>query len=235
MLGSPGNTTITRCFSTGTVSANANATSTDLAARSGGIANITIDYSLGNIIISQCYSTGNISAENVFGPAYAGGITGEMGNKQSNSITIDRCYATGNVEADSPTGSDGAGGIAGNVYTSGFNNTLFIRYCAALNKEINASDSYRRIIAAYDGTQSLNNNIAYSGMKLNGGTVAPGDGDTQSGYNGASKSKAELTTSADTTFRSIFSGFDSTWHWVSGYPYPVFLWQNSAPAYTPLP
>jgi hypothetical protein len=82
-----------------------------------------------------------------------------------------------------------------------------------------------------EGNAALTNNIAWSGMTLTGGTVtAP----TANGVDGASKTKAELLTRS--TWETLFgAGFSANWKWLSGYPYPVLQWQNSAPAWTALP
>ena len=100
LVGYANGSTITNCYATGDVFANA----TDYFAYAGGLVGYTEDST-----ISYCHATGDVSAISTDNYAYAGGLVGDV-YKYS---TITLCYATGAVSAISTDNSAYAGGLFG--------------------------------------------------------------------------------------------------------------------------
>jgi hypothetical protein len=248
-----GTRSIINCFSSGAVRVNIS----EGSAIAGGITGNSRKYINGTCIIANCYASGPVSAvtgntSNVF----AGGITG-----YSEYTVFTNCYATGNINGNG-NGNVRCGGVVGSVndsmtncYAAGRVNaasgssshstyaggiTGFISYSTgyvtangAANPSVSASAMGGTVVAhRIVGTNTggtASGNIAYSAMSVTGGTVTNG-----SDLDGAGKTKAELLTHS--TWETLFgAGFSANWKWLSGYPYPVLQWQNSAPAWTALP
>ena len=145
--------------------------------------------------VSDCYSTVDVVGlgDNTFN---FGGVAGTV----VGSVT--RCFATGNVQAWM-----NVGGVAGLVGTGGGSLTD----CVALNGAVSGTTrSSRRIsrvgnvFKSEGGSES--GNYAWSGMKVNGNTVA--DDDVE-GSNGADLTYDD-TNGLSRQFETIFGG-NSTW------------------------
>jgi hypothetical protein len=197
------NSSITNCYSTGSVSGGGS---------SGGIAGGVGS----NSTITNCYSTGAVSGSNY----YVGGIAGYVDNS-----SITNCYSTGSVSGYV------VGGIAGHVYRSSITNcystgavsgdyvggiaadAVFyssITNCAALNVSVTGSFTYHLWRVAYfESNVTLSNNIAWSGMLVNGSNVSGAANDK----NGADKTAAEIHNGS--AFNGMFT--DSVWTKQTGY------------------
>ena len=131
--------------------------------------------------VSNCYSTSSVS-----GNSQVGGIVGD------NYGTVSNCYSIGLV-----SGSTQVGGIVGT------NNRTTIKDCVALNPSVIATsgtDAGR--ITGINGAGTINGNYAYSGMTVNGNTVAGGSTGSQ---DGADKSIADIINiPGDLDLNSIF-------------------------------
>jgi uncharacterized protein YjdB len=177
-----GSSSITNCYSTGAISSNYGSV--------GGIAGM-----LDGSSITNCYSTGAVGGSND-----VGGIAGRVSNS-----SITNCYSTGAV-----SGNNFVGGIAG--YVSGSS----ITSCAALNASVTVTSSGGNIgrvatsyVSDYVSESTLSNNIAWSGMLVNGVTVSGAANDK----NGANKTGAEIHNGS--AFNGMFT--DSVWTKQAGY------------------
>jgi hypothetical protein len=108
--------------------------------------------------------------------------------------------------------------------------TIVIKACAALNQGITGLNySIGRVAGLWMAGGSLENNIAYAGMTLNGDATVS-SGDTHDGKNGASKATGELEDQATWTslFGSAsFGNSDSApWEWDSTAKLPNLYWQQ---------
>ncbi|MDR1419547.1 MAG: hypothetical protein LBI86_04175, partial [Treponema sp.] len=141
--------------------------------------------------IENSYSTGNVG-----GYTSVGGVAGEVFHNSS----ITDSYSTGTV-----IGANAVGGVVGEV--SGGSSS--IEYCAALtlSVEVGASDA-GRVVGNISGTNTINGNVAWSGLTVIGSTVSD-------------------TSQKDGTGRT-----NTAFHTASGFPFTV----NAAPSpwvYTP--
>ena len=145
--------------------------------------------------VSDCYST-----VDVVGLGYDtftfGGVAGTVGG------SVTRCFATGNVQAWMTVG-----GVAGLVGTRGGSLTD----CVALNDAVSGTTSTSRrisrvgnVLKSEGGSES--GNYAWSGMKVNGNTVA--DDDVE-GSNGTDLTYDD-TNGLSRQFETIFGG-NSAW------------------------
>ena len=175
------NSSITNCYSTGAVSGGGSYASV------GGIAG-----QVSNSSITNCYSTATVSSS-----GDVGGIAGWVSNS-----SITNCYSTGTV-----SGKLSVGGIAGIVTTSNSS----IMGCAALNVtgSSNLHIGGRVVASIVDIESTLSNNIAWSGMLVNGVTVSG----TAIDKNGADKTAAEIQNGS--AFNGMFT--DSVWTKQNGY------------------
>jgi uncharacterized protein YjdB len=190
---------ITNCYSTGSVSGSGNYV--------GGIAG----YVCRDSSITNCYSTGAVSGNN-----NVGGIAGVVGGS-----TITNCYSTGAVSGNSSNSYSVVGGIAGIVFDA-----ASITSCAALNVSLTSGSGYSDIgrVAGYADIEStLSNNIAWSGMLVNGVTVSG----TANDRNGANKTAAEIRNGS--AFNGMFT--DSVWTKQNGYLPGLFGQPVPIPAY----
>ena len=128
--------------------------------------------------VSNCYSTSAVTSEH----SYVGSIAGFV----SDNGSVSNCYSTGVI-----SGNDFVGGVAGIVDDGNLTN------CVALNPSVTGVNYVERV-AYEDGV--LSQNLAYSGMKVNGAAV--------SSNNGASMHGADITAAAikaDGSFGGRFS------------------------------
>jgi hypothetical protein len=209
---------ILNCYASGAVSALSGGDNNVFA---GGITG----YSQ-RTVFTDCYSTGNVSASGN-GNVFSGGLVGGL---YTGNLTVRNCYAAGRVNAVSGSYTHGvfAGGITGRINEG---TGTIVTANGAANPSVSASGvlpAAHRIVGANNGG-TASGNIAYSAMSVTGGTIIEG-----SALDGESKTTAELLTHG--TWETLFgAGFAANWKWLSGYPYPVLQWQNSAPAWTALP
>ena len=145
--------------------------------------------------VSDCYSTVDVVGlgDDTF---TFGGVAGTVGG------SVTRCFATGNVQAWMTVG-----GVAGLVGTRGGSLTD----CVALNDAVSGTTSTSRrisrvgnVLKSEGGSES--GNYAWSGMKVNGNTVA--DDDVE-GSNGADLTYDD-TNGLSRQFETIFGG-NSAW------------------------
>ena len=145
--------------------------------------------------VSDCYSTVDVVGlgDNTI---KFGGVAGTVGG------SVTRCFATGNVQAWRTVG-----GVAGMVGTRGGSLTD----CVALNGAVSGTESSYKgisrvgnVLKSEDGSES--GNYAWSGMKVNGNTVA--DDDVE-GSNGADLTYDD-TNGLSRQFETIFGG-NSAW------------------------
>jgi hypothetical protein len=169
-------------------------------------------------LVENCYFAGAISVSGTSN-ARLGGIA--VGN-----VDTAACYAAGTL---SNTNNITGGYLAtGGIY-AGHNRS--VTNSAALQSAV--SDNSNRLgrvqnyeEAAGTPTITLTNNYAYSGMTLNGNTVADNATDPEDSQNGLGKSAAALK--AQSTYLTDL-GWDFTDVWEMGpssYPYPIFKWQK---------
>lgn len=130
--------------------------------------------------VENCYVSGVIKgSENV------GGLVGDT------SGIIDNCYSTASI-----SGKYNVGGIAGYIGKQTEDAVPRISYCAALNPDIASTTIYvGRIVGNMVSDEFLANNIAFSGMKVNGIELSS-PGGTASDKDGEGKSAADLQTAA---------------------------------------
>ena len=145
--------------------------------------------------VSDCYSTVDVVGlgDNTF---TFGGVAGTVGG------SVTRCFATGNVQAWMTVG-----GVAGMVGTRGGSLTD----CVALNGAVSGTESRSQrisrvgnVLKSEGGSES--GNYAWSGMKVNGNTVA--DDDVE-GSNGADLTYDDPN-GLSRQFETIFGG-NSAW------------------------
>ena len=145
--------------------------------------------------VSDCYSTVDVVGlgDDTF---TFGGVAGTVGG------SVTRCFATGNVQAWMTVG-----GVAGLVGTRGGSLTD----CVALNDAVSGTTSTSRrisrvgnVLKSEGGSES--GNYAWSGMKVNGNTVA--DDDVE-GSNGTDLTYDD-TNGLSRQFETIFGG-NSAW------------------------
>ena len=145
--------------------------------------------------VSDCYSTVDVVGlgDNTI---KFGGVAGTVGG------SVTRCFATGNVQAWRTVG-----GVAGMVGTRGGSLTD----CVALNGAVSGTESSYKgisrvgnVLKSEDGSES--GNYAWSGMKVNGNTVA--DDDVE-GSNGADLTYDDPN-GLSRQFETIFGG-NSAW------------------------
>jgi hypothetical protein len=149
-LGGAGGSTISQCYTTGAVSADATTSSVPGLPYAGGLAGYN---SSKGSVIEDCYTTGLVSAKTTTGFAWAGGVVGA----NANNAAVNRTYSNGDVTATAgegalpspqPQTSEGAlaGGIAGyNYYTA----DTAITASFALTKEVTAIHDDPLLEAAY--------------------------------------------------------------------------------------
>jgi len=177
----------------------------------GGIAGTIND----SAVIFNCYTAGVITGSN-----RVGGIAGRIGVTvgKSDSGIVENCYSIATVN-----GAERVGGIAGYIETG------VIRNNAALNEIIvgTANSRTNRIIGSYgnDNTlYTLQNNVAFASMLVNGAVPAEGLGLTA--RNGANITAADIL--ADGTLGGRFTS--SVWTTVNG-KLPGFGQARSLPDY----
>ena len=145
--------------------------------------------------VSDCYSTVDVVGlgDNTF---TFGGVAGTVGG------SVTRCFATGNVQAWRTVG-----GVAGMVGTRGGSLTD----CVALNGAVSGTESSSQgisrvgnVLKSEGGSES--GNYAWSGMKVNGNTVAD---DNVEGSNGTDLTYDD-TNGLSRQFETIFGG-NSAW------------------------
>ena len=145
--------------------------------------------------VSDCYSTVDVVGlgDNTI---KFGGVAGTVGG------SVTRCFATGNVQAWRTVG-----GVAGMVGTRGGSLTD----CVALNGAVSGTESSYKgisrvgnVLKSEGGSES--GNYAWSGMKVNGNTVAD---DNVEGSNGADLTYDD-TNGLSRQFETIFGG-NSAW------------------------
>jgi hypothetical protein len=143
--------------------------------------------------IMNCYSAGVISGTGNF----VGGVTGYIYDSSA-----ENCYSTAAI-----SGNTYVGGVAGDVANSS------ITSCAALNVSVTTSSGsvidIGRVAGYADIESTLSNNIAWSGMLVNGVTVSG----TANDVNGANKTAAEIQNG--NAFNGMFT--DSVWTKQAGY------------------
>lgn len=174
--------------------------------------------------ITNCYSTGSVSAES----GYAGGITGSV-----DSGEMENCYSTAAVKGkcaggiagaagylvkncyfagDTVSGSHSAGGIFGwgpNMQPSIETERFGVKHCAALNSEVKGDRDRSGRIGLPHKSGFLNNNYAFSGIKVNGTVV---DGGAIEGSSGAALSYDAASGEFSTPWTEIFDAADmSAW------------------------
>ncbi len=144
IVGSACETTITGCYSTGSVTATSTPTGSAKSC-AGGIAGNAFS----DTTITNCYNTCSVRAASIStdsAKSYAGGIVGN-----TSRVTISNCYNTGIVTAEatssSSTGDANAGGIVG--YTTSADNGI-IANCYNTGR-ITASSSYYAYAAGIAG------------------------------------------------------------------------------------
>jgi hypothetical protein len=163
--------------------------------------------------IEHCYTagavTGNGRTGGLVGQAYAGSaikdsysasaVTGSadydsVGGLAGliNNSTIENCYAAGAVSHAEIC----VGGIAGRTL-----GTSTVKNCAALNMSVEGTGYYYRVSGTLEGTATLHNNIAFSGMTVNGSAVT-GVADDQ---NGASKTGGEIKDDTGNILSALFT------------------------------
>ena len=175
------NSTISNCWSTGTIIAYASGLSRDCNV--GGIVG-----EMYNSTISNCFSMAAASGSSPNGYACSGGIVGEIG-LNSFSLVLN-CYSAGTISAIGNR-SVGVGGVAGYIYATELSN------CAALNPEItcNASATNWRAFGRVVGRNSgaLANNTGFESMiNPSGGTTWNNVGATNPDGISISKSQIHL-------------------------------------------
>lgn len=140
-------TTITNCYSAGTIYAYCT-----YYAEAGGLVG-----EISGSTLSNCYSTASATAHANGNIIKAGGVAGNLLRS-----TISNCYATGYVTTNKNNSSTGgvAGGIVGDLYLSTVSN------CAALNLGIVSQGQYGRVVGRFEGygAGTVISNIAFTYM-----------------------------------------------------------------------
>ena len=178
------NGAVQNCFSEGNIVA--------ALGNTGGI----IGSAFNGLEIKNCYSRGSAAG---IGNVPVGGIVGLFGAEE---IHLEHCYSAGSV-----TGSLRSGGLIGSV-VSPLNNPVAsgtIRGNASLLHSLEGNPDFSGRIAGFIGEApqtvvNLEENYAFSGMKVNG---APAEGDNGSGRSGMDGSLKELVMD-----RTIFPASD---------------------------
>jgi hypothetical protein len=208
-------------------------------------------------VISNCYAAlditvtnsgthagaGGISADDVGGTItncyFAGAITANCGYVYLSGIghgTIQKTYIAGALMSNNSGAAYSAtGGIT-------LNSTATVGGCAVLLSDITHANNanYARIQRhTSSAVAALSNNYAYSGMLLNGSTVADDATNPENSQNGLGKTAAELK-QRSTYETGLGWDFSDVWEMgPSSYPYPIFKWQNGVvhvpPGFTVLP
>lgn len=167
-------TTLTACFASGSVEAT--------NSQAGGI--VGSNYTT----ITHCYSSAEVTAKGT-NSGNVGGIAG------LNSGNISHCYATGKITANNQ-----AGGIAGAT-----SNGSVLSNCIALNAEVSSTgNQFFGRVAGLNGSGTLTDNAAWTGMTLPDG-ISPDD--DANGKDGKSLTATECLTK--TTYTTTY-GFDET-------------------------
>lgn len=175
----------------------------------GGI----IGYSTwGRLTIKNCYAEGEVS-----GNDSSGGIIGQVYGAYT--YNIQNCYATNTVSSIS---TKAAAGIIGSIGYGGNANSLAVNITnsIAANPSVSGAAASTSRIAGYLKTDAVakttyTDNMALSGMLVNGTAVSGGAADNKTGLEKAAK---ELATQA------TYAGwdFENTWTMGNGtYPFPV--------------
>ena len=168
--------------------------------------------------ITNCYTTGTVSGSGSVG-GIAGGIL---------YVDITNCYSTGEVSGRNAF----IGGIVGYSYYCHINS------CLALNPSITLNPGgiyqwYGRVAGYSDSDIIFSNNIAFSGMKAEGGfTFGSGAHDNRHGLS-ISAATAKTRSTYENAPRSWKFGANDDNPWkmgVGAYPLPVFHWQTTAPS-----
>ncbi len=246
LVGSNNATTISNCYSTGSVNSKGPAggllgynTSSNVS-DCYSTANVTGYQNIGGLIglnqsssaISNCYSTGSVTRSITGGDAYAGGLVGE----NLSSSTVSCCYSTGNVTNNN--GGSNVGGLVGvnlanvsNCYSTGSVNSTGsnVGGFAGFNSST-ISKCYS--IGSVSGSSPVGGLVG-----ANADTVSNSFWDTEtsgqsSSAGGTGKTTAEMKTNS--TF--INAGWDpNIWYIDAGINngYPYLSWQN--PGGSPLP
>ena len=109
--------------------------------------------------IKNCYTTCEVASTLL---SAAGGIVGT--HKVGSGL--ENCYATGNVSGAY------SGGIVGQARN--------VERCVALGQSVSAQEDAHRVVGE-NGGRTLSGNYAWSGMKVNGNTVADGAANNENG------------------------------------------------------
>lgn len=113
-----GNTTISKCINTGSVTASQSLSSYNSMQAAGGI--VASVSTSAKTVIEQCYNTGAVTGENCL-PS-VGGIVGFLGNRNS---VLQNCYNKGKVHCDGESSNARLGGIA----NMGDYETIVVKSC----------------------------------------------------------------------------------------------------------
>ena len=154
----------------------------------------------------------------ITGEKFVGGVVGFLGADVGRTSTVQNCYVSGVIKGSenvgglvgcargkiiacystaSISGDDYVGGITGAIGIQAAETEPEISDCAALNSNIVYSKSFvGRIVGNIFSDEFLANNIAFSGMKVNGIELST-PGGTANDMNGDGKSAADLQTAAD--------------------------------------
>jgi hypothetical protein len=211
ITGYPTESNITSCYASAVIEATAPAATV----QAGGIAGMIRSNTAGQGVITACYAWVLVKADGII-LNNAGGIAGIAIGSTSE---VKGSYARGRVEAVS-TANAYAGGIAGD--TGGV-----ITGCIALNDRIEVSTSSTDVRGiAGQGSGSHSNNYAANDI-----TFTRAGFSTNTGLTGdITKFYADFIGQAN---QSNYSGWtfppNGDWRWISGYDYPVLVWQASAP------
>ena len=227
---------VTDCYSTGNVSATAEAAAGGVAifVNNGSIANC---YSTGNISgtgssggvavevndgsVSGSYSTGSVR-----GRSAVGGVVGEIlrgdvtGSYAIGTVTGTGFYVggvVGRVDYGNVTSSYATGSVRGNWAVGGVVGIMEeanVRNCAALGTNVSVTQisGGGRVAGVVPPGNRLSGNVAFSGMRVTQGGSAKHITDSATGVDGRSRSKSALQSAS--AFPAVF--MDDPWTYAPG-------------------
>jgi hypothetical protein len=167
-----GNSSISKCYATGTVVAEAtngsNLCAGGLIGYYGGTTTITI---------TNSYALGSVSADTTSGTGhstYAGGLVGLFTTTASTASGISNCFAAGNVAAKSSDINSGrvySGGLVGRIAVAGNSNSSFLKNNVAYGNQVmrmGGGDNRRYIARVFSDEAGIysTKNYALSTMRM---------------------------------------------------------------------
>jgi hypothetical protein len=220
--------TIEECYASPRITTSTNTTGGVYRLYTGGLAGentgtLRNSYAVCEIEIN---ATSSSYASNI----YSGGTAGGRGLTETAGGLIEKCYAAGSLQiAMNRYNTIYTGGISGGA--EGGDSYGTVSSSAALIRTITSPRPASRILGA--GTGTLDNNIAFNNIYVNGLTLPDAVTNPEDDADGLGKTAAQLE--SQSSYSGLGWDFTGVWEMGSGaYPYPVLKWQNgAAPALPP--